>query len=84
MNKKFLTTLFFLLLFTSKSLGAEFIGVIGAAVGEITNQKNEKLSNGSKIYYGDTINVKTKSNAQILQITFFYHCLFQLCPVIYA
>ena len=66
MNKKFLTTLFFLLLFTSKSLGVEFIGIIGAAVGEINNQKNEKLSNGSKIYYGDTINVKTNSNAQIL------------------
>ena len=66
MNKKFLTTLFFLLLFTSKSLGVEFIGVIGAAVGEINNQKNEKLSNGSKIYYGDTINVKPNSNAQIL------------------
>tara|TARA_Y100001970_G_scaffold40295_1_gene49639 strand:- start:56 stop:1591 length:1536 start_codon:yes stop_codon:yes gene_type:complete len=66
MNKKFLTTLFFLLLFTSKSLGVEFIGVIGAAVGEINNQKNEKLSNGSKIYYGDTINVNSNSNAQIL------------------
>ena len=66
MSKKFLTTLFFLILLSSKSLAVEFIGVIGAAVGEINNQKNEKLSNGSKIYYGDTINVKTNSNAQIL------------------
>ena len=66
MSKKFLITLFFLILLSSKSLAIEFIGVIGAAVGEINNQKNEKLSNGSKIYYGDTINVKTNSNAQIL------------------
>ena len=66
MSKKFLITLFFLILLSSKSLAVEFIGVIGAAVGEINNQKNEKLSNGSKIYYGDTINVKTNSNAQIL------------------
>ena len=54
MSKKILTILLFLMIFTSKSLSVEFIGVIGAAVGEINNQKNEKLSNGSKIYYGDT------------------------------
>ena len=66
MSKKFTITLFFLILLSSKSLAVEFVGVIGAAVGEINNQKNEKLSNGSKIYYGDTINVKTNSNAQIL------------------
>ena len=34
--------------------------------GEINNQKNEKLLNGSKVFYGDTIFVKSKSNAQIL------------------
>ena len=39
----------------------EFIGVIGVAVGEITNQNNEKLLSGSKIFYGDTIIVKSKS-----------------------
>ena len=50
MSKKFLITLFFLILLSSRSLAVEFIGVIGAAVGEINNQKNEKLSNGSKIY----------------------------------
>ena len=32
----------------------------------ILNQKNEKLSTGSKIYFGDTIIVKAQSNAQIL------------------
>ena len=45
---------------------SEFIGVIGAAIGKIQNQKNEKLVNGSKIFYGDTIISKEQSNAQIL------------------
>ena len=44
----------------------DFIGVIAVGIGEILNQKNEKLSTGSKIYFGDTIIVKEKSNAQIL------------------
>ena len=44
----------------------EFIGVVAAGVGDILNQKNEKLSTGSKIYFGDKIIVKAQSNAQIL------------------
>ena len=44
----------------------EVIGVIAAGIGDITNQKNEKLETGSKIYFGDTIIVKSQSNAQIL------------------
>ena len=43
-----------------------FVGVIGAAIGDIKNQKNESLSNGSKIFFGDTIISNSKSNAQIL------------------
>ena len=66
MIKKFLISVFFLLMFISKSFSNEFIGVIGVAIGEINNQKNEKLLNGSKVFYGDTIFVKSKSNAQIL------------------
>ena len=63
--------IFFIVLFVSaslinKSFSSEFVGVIGAAIGNITNQKNEKLKNGSKILYGDTIIVNSKSNAQIL------------------
>ena len=50
-------------LFASSS---EFIGVVGAAIGDIKNQKNETLGNGSKIYFGDTIIVEAMSNAQIL------------------
>ena len=45
---------------------SEFIGVIGAAIGDIKNQNNEKLINGSKIFYGDTIISQAQSNAQIL------------------
>ena len=57
----FLTS--FLISITSAN---EFIGVIAAGVGDILNQKNEKLVTGSKIYFGDTIVVKAQSNTQIL------------------
>jgi hypothetical protein len=45
---------------------SEVIGVIAAGIGNISNQNNEKLITGSKIYFGDTIFVKAQSNAQIL------------------
>ena len=66
MIKKFIVFLFAFISLTNKSFSNEFIGVIGAAIGNIDNQKNEKLINGSKIFYGDTIIVSSKSNAQIL------------------
>ena len=66
MVKNFFYILFIYFLLTFKSFSAEFIGVVGVAVGEINNQNNEKLFSGSKIFYGDTIVVKSKSNAQIL------------------
>tara|TARA_Y100000816_G_C26072812_1_gene564465 strand:- start:791 stop:1366 length:576 start_codon:yes stop_codon:yes gene_type:complete len=68
MKKILLTSLAFLIL-SSNILFAqtkEFIGVIGAAIGDIKNQKDEILENGSKVYYGDTIVVSEKSNAQVL------------------
>ena len=55
MIKKFVLATFILLSFVSKSFSNEFIGVIGVAVGDINNQKNEKLINGSKVFFGDTI-----------------------------
>ena len=45
-----------------------FVGIIGAAIGDIKNQKNEKLTNGSKIFFWDTIISNSRSNAQILFI----------------
>ncbi len=66
LNKKILILLVFLLLPNLGKANTDFIGVIGAAVGEITNQNNEKLSNGSKIFFGDTVVSNNNSNAQIL------------------
>tara|TARA_A100001015_G_scaffold171869_1_gene191022 strand:- start:410 stop:985 length:576 start_codon:yes stop_codon:yes gene_type:complete len=66
LNKKILILLVFLLLPNLGKANTDFIGVIGAAVGEITNQNNEKLSNGSKIFFGDTVVSNINSNAQIL------------------
>ena len=65
---KFLTFIVFILFSfnLANANNLEFIGVIGAAIGDIKNQKNEKLSNGSKIFYGDTIVVNEQSNAQLL------------------
>jgi hypothetical protein len=66
-NFKNLISVLIIFMFTqSYGFSKEFIGVISAGIGDITNQKNEKLSTGSKIFYGDTIIVKEKSNAQIL------------------
>ena len=66
LNKRILILLVFLLLPNFGNANTDFIGVIGAAVGEITNQNNEKLSNGSKIFFGDTVVSNNNSNAQIL------------------
>ena len=66
-NLKNLLSIIILLMFTqSYGFSKEFIGIISAGIGDITNQNEEKLSTGSKIFYGDTIIVKEKSNAQIL------------------
>lgn len=64
--KTIIISAFLSLFLISITSANEFIGVIAAGVGDILNQKNEKLSTGSKIYFGDTIIVKAQSNAQIL------------------
>ena len=68
MNKiKIILTSLLLSLFSfSLVIANEFIGVVAVGVGNISNQKNEKLITGSKIYFGDTIVVSEQSNAQIL------------------
>ncbi len=63
---KVLIIIFLTFASVAKASNNSFVGVIGAAIGDIKNQKNESLSNGSKIFFGDTIISKSKSNAQIL------------------
>lgn len=64
--KIFICVILVLALSKSYAFSKDFIGVISAGIGEIINQNNEKLSTGSKIYFGDTIIVREKSSAQIL------------------
>jgi hypothetical protein len=64
--KTFIFVLVILTMSKSYAFSKDFIGVISAGIGEITNQDSEKLTTGSKIYFGDTIIVKEQSNAQIL------------------
>ena len=68
MNKIKIILISLLLSLFSFSIGIanEFIGVVAVGVGNISNQKYEKLITGSKIYFGDTISVSEQSNAQIL------------------
>ena len=64
--KTFIFVILIVILSKSYAFSKDFIGVISAGIGEIINQDNEKLSTGSKIYFGDTIIVREKSSAQIL------------------
>ena len=43
----------FLLSSNIANASTNFVGIIGAAIGEIKNQNNEKLANGSKIFFGE-------------------------------
>ena len=63
---KLFIIIFFMFASVANASNNSFVGVIGAAIGDIKNQKNESLTNGSKIFFGDTIISKNKSNAQIL------------------
>ena len=55
MNYSIRLAIFIFLLFTNiANASSNFVGIIGAAIGEIKNQNNEKLANGSKIFFGDT------------------------------
>ena len=63
-----LLLIIFLSFFSSLLIAAEksSVGVISAAIGEVYNQDGKKLSTGDKIYFGDSIIVKSNSNSQIM------------------
>ena len=52
---KTLIVVFLLFASVANASNNSFVGIIGAAIGDIKNQKDEKLANGSKIFFGDTI-----------------------------
>ena len=64
--KKIFFALFVFSSTVAYSVEKPVVGVISAAVGEIYNQNNKKLKSGDKIYFGDSVIVKDKSNSQIL------------------
>ena len=64
--KHFFLLLFFIIFHIANVAAADFIGVIGYAIGNVENQNKEKLVHGSKIYFGDTIIVNKESNAQVI------------------
>jgi hypothetical protein len=64
--KKIIIAFFIFSSTTAYTVEKPLVGVISVVVGEIYNQNNKKLKNGDKIYFGDSIIVKEKSNSQIL------------------
>ena len=42
------------------------IGIIAVGIGKISNQLNESLTTGSKLYFGDSIITEAASSAQVL------------------
>jgi len=63
-----LLLIIFLSFFSNLLVAAEksSVGVISASIGEVYNQDGKKLSTGDKIYFGDSIIVKSNSNSQIM------------------
>ena len=58
-----------ILLFTTKIFAAtEQIGVIGFVIGDVFNQKGEKLNVGDSIFFGDTISASDGAKSQLMFI----------------
>jgi len=56
-------------LFTTKTFAAtEQIGVIGFVIGDVFNQKGEKLNVGDSIFFGDTISANEGAKSQLMFI----------------
>jgi len=64
--KKLIFTITILLQINNFAYAKEVVGIVGAVVGTITNQKNEVLKAGDKIYFGDTITSSDQSKTQLM------------------
>ena len=64
--KKTLLALTILLFSNTQVFSKDMIGIVAVGIGKISNQLNESLITGSKIYFGDSIITEAASTAQIL------------------
>mgnify|MGYP003325003412 FL=1 len=69
MFMKLLSKILIILIFSGQPLASsEQIGVIGFVIGDVFNQKGEKLNVGDSIYFGDTISANDGAKSQLLFI----------------
>ena len=64
--KNTLLILIILLFSNTQVFSKDMIGIVAVGIGKISNQSNENLITGSKIYFGDSIITEAASTAQIL------------------
>ena len=68
-SMKFIFKILAIFLFTTKTFAAtEQIGIIGFVIGDIFNQKGEKLNVGDSIFFGDTISAAEGAKSQLMFI----------------
>ena len=66
---KLLSKILIILIFSVQAFASsEQIGVIGFVIGDVFNQKGEKLNVGDSIYFGDTISANDGAKSQLLFI----------------
>ena len=66
---KLFSKILIILIFSVQALASsEQIGVIGFVIGDVFNQKGEKLNVGDSIYFGDTISANDGAKSQLLFI----------------
>jgi hypothetical protein len=64
--KNTLLILIILLFSNTQVFSKDMIGIVAVGIGKISNQLNESLTTGSKLYFGDSIITEAASSAQVL------------------
>jgi|TARA_B110000114_G_scaffold56516_1_gene60052 hypothetical protein len=64
--KNTLLVLMILLFSNTQVFSKDMIGIVAVGIGKISNQLNESLTTGSKLYFGDSIITEAASSAQVL------------------